>query len=328
MKTIVNSIIPSHHTIAKTKDVSILHLEAICIFTATGFFMDDDTYWHNKKCLLPAHDHIIDSDGFLKSSAPNFHWHHSPRNISFDTAVDEYVELLTTIMKEQLGSNPIILPLSGGLDSRSQAMVIKDLDNDVNAYSYHFDRGYPEHSISEKIAKICGFEFTSFTISNGYLWDCIDDLAHINGCYSEFSHARQMSVLPQLKQMQGVFSLGHWGDVLFDRGADEGATEKEVIPLLMKKMLKPGGMYLAQQLWKHWGLEGEFKEYFVARIETSLKNIKIDNVSAKIRAFKTSQWAHRWTTTNLNVFREANKITMPYYDNRMSEFICTIRKTI
>src|SRR5690606_23617424 len=77
-------------------------------------------------------------------------------------------------------------------------------------------------------------------------------------------------------------------------------------------------------LWKHWGLDGDFKTYLISRIETSLKNIDIDNVSAKVRAFKTSQWAYRWTTTNLSIFEAAHPITMPYYDDRMCQFICTI----
>jgi hypothetical protein len=133
-----------------------------------------------------------------------------------------------------------------------------------------------------------------------------------------------MGVFEELKQMQGVFSLGHWGDVLFDRGVPEGTQEKDVISLLLKKMLKPGGLEFAEALWKAWSLEGEFKTYLVSRIESALSKIKIDNISARVRAFKTSQWAHRWTTTNLSVFETAHPITLPYYDNRMIEFICTI----
>jgi len=112
--------------------------------------------------------------------------------------------------------------------------------------------------------------------------------------------------------------------VLFDRGVPEGTQEKDVIPILLKKMLKPGGLEFAEALWSAWHLEGEFKTYLVSRIERSLSQIKIDNISAKVRAFKTSQWANRWTTVNLSVFETAHPITLPYYDNRMLEFICTI----
>ncbi|WP_230401575.1 asparagine synthase-related protein [Hanstruepera ponticola] len=324
MEVIKTDILPNCHVIAKVDQPNTLNLKALCIFAATGFFMDDDTYWKNEVCLRPAHKHQLDEHGILKSSKPWFEWHYSPNELTFEQTLEAYIALLTQITKEQLGDNPVILPLSGGLDSRSQAMVLKDFDNPVHAYSYRFLNGYPEHHIAKKIADVCGFSFEAFQIPKGYLWHCIDDLAHINKCYSEFTHPRQMAVLPQLKQMKGVFSLGHWGDVLFDKGAPEGSTHVEILPLLLKKMLKPGGLEFANALWKAWGLDGDFKSYFIGRIEIALSKINIENVSAKIRAFKTTQWAHRWTTNNLSVFEAANPITLPYYDNRMSQFICTV----
>ncbi|WP_452225905.1 asparagine synthase-related protein [Lacinutrix cladophorae] len=317
-------ILPTKQAFAKRNVPHELYKEAICIYAATGFFMDGDTYYKNAVCLLPAHEHTLDAEGFLVNSEPWFHWHYTPRDISFDQALDEYVDLLTTITKEQVGDSPVILPLSGGLDSRSQALIFKGLKNKVQAYSYSFPGGYPEHKISAQIAKVCGFAFDAYSIPKGYLWKDIDTLAQMNGCYSEFTHARQMAVLPALQQKEGVFSLGHWGDVLFDRGAPEGLEEKDVVPLLLKKMLKPGGLEFAEALWKSWNLEGTFKSYLISRIEKSLSTIKIENISARVRAFKTSQWAHRWTTTNLSIFAKAHPISLPYYDDRMLQFICTI----
>ncbi|QRM87787.1 asparagine synthetase B family protein [Lacinutrix sp. WUR7] len=324
MNQIKTNILPKRHLFAKTKNEKAVDYKAICVFVATGFFMDDDSYWINEKCLLPGHKHSLDADGLLVKSEPWFPWHYTPRDITFEQALEEYIALLTTITKEQVGDNPVILPLSGGIDSRSQALVLKGLKNPVHSFSYSFPGGYPEHKISAKIAKTCGFAFKAFQIPKSYLWNSIDDLAKLNGCYSEFTHPRQMGVLDELKQMEGVFSLGHWGDVLFDIGAPEDTKEEEVIPLLQKKMLKPGGLEFAESLWKAWDLEGDFKPYFISRIERSLSKIKIDNISARVRAFKTSQWAHRWTTTNLCVFEAAHPISMPYYDQRMLEFICTI----
>ncbi|TDU34411.1 asparagine synthase [Gelidibacter sediminis] len=325
MITVKSPILPTKQVFAKRPDTPHeLDFEAICVFVATGFFMGEDTYWKDEMCLLPAHDHELDADGYLFKSTSNFTWHYSPRDISFEQATDEYIQLLKVITKEQVGDNPVILALSGGLDSRSQALILKDLGNLVHGFSYSFDGGFPEHKISAQIAQYCGFTFDGFSIPKGYLWESIDELASILGCYSEFTHPRQMAILPQLKAMEGVFSLGHWGDVFFDRGAPEGITEADVIPLLLKKMIKPKGLELAEKLWQTWGLEGDFKSYLIARIETDLAAIKIDNISAKVRAYKTSQWAHRWTTTNLSVFEAAHSITLPYYDNRMCEFICGI----
>src|SRR5690606_11475421 len=128
MKTITTPILPTKQIFVKKPNTAHeLDLEAICVFVATGFFMGEDTYWKDEVCLLPGHDHEIDVNGYLTQSKPSFTWHYSPRAISFEQALEEYIQLLKTITKEQVGDTPVILALSGGLDSRSQALVLKDI---------------------------------------------------------------------------------------------------------------------------------------------------------------------------------------------------------
>ena len=169
---IVNTpILPTKQVFArKPNALHTLDLEAICVFVATGFFMGEDTYWKDEVCLLPAHTHEIDTNGILKESTPWFEWHYSPSDLTFEQTLEAYIALLTQITKEQVGDSPVILPLSGGLDSRSQALVLKDLPNPVHAFSYSFEGGYPEHLISKQIAKVCGFTFDGFKIPKGYLY--------------------------------------------------------------------------------------------------------------------------------------------------------------
>ena len=55
-----------------------------------------------------------------------------------------------------------------------------------------------------------------------------------------------------------------------------------------------------------------------------LKTIDIKDTNARLRAFKSKYWAPRWTSANLSVFEQHKPISLPYYDNRMCEFICTV----
>ena len=323
MKTIKTSIIPSHPIFAKVNAARELNLEAICIFAATGFFLDQDTYWRDEVVLSPGTINKIDSNGFLIESEPWFSWHYTPREISFEKTVAEFTSLFERIIKDQIGDNSVILPLSGGLDSRSQAVALAN-NKSVSSYSYSFDGGYSESTIGKKIAKSCDFSFKEFTIRSGYLWPVVEELGRINGCYSDFTHPRQMAVLPELKKMEGMFSLGHWGDVLFDRGAPEEIQVEQLPELIRKKVIKKGGLELANELWKHWQLQGDFETYFTQRIESLLSKIDIANTSAKMRAFKSLYWAPRWTSANLSIFSKAKEISLPYYDDRMCEFICSI----
>ena len=325
MKEIKTHIIPSVQSVCKIRNAG--HepdLKAICIFAATGFFLDQDTYWKDEKVLKPGTINKISKGGYLEESSSWFNWYYSPGPISFDKALEQFSDLFEEIVKDQVQDCPVILPLSGGLDSRSQALALLRLGNDVSSYSYSFSGGYPESDIAEKVAAVCNFPFRRFDIPAGYLWQEIEDLAGINKCFSEFTHPRQMAVLPELKKMTGKFSLGHWGDVLFDRGAAEDLEEKDQVPYLIKSVVKKSGLDLAISLWETWGLEGRFEDYLNARISELLSAIEIENSSARIRAFKSLYWAPRWTSTNLSIFEKAHPISLPYYDDRMCKFICEI----
>jgi asparagine synthetase B (glutamine-hydrolysing) len=324
MQDIKTSIIPIQPTFAKIKAPHKLDYEAICVFVATGFFLDQDTYWKDEKVLRPGHITTIDAEGYIVKSEPWFKWYYAPRDINLRQAVSEFTILFETIVKEQSQDRKVILPLSGGLDSRSQAVALHNIEADVVAYSYSYENGYDEAGISEKIAKCLNMPFQKFTIPKGYLWNEIENLAKINGCYSEFTHPRQMAVANDIGQFGDVFSLGHWGDVLFDSDVLEVESDDEVTTMLRKKIIKKGGLELAENLWQHWGLEGDFQAYLNRRLLRLWNSIEISNISAKLRAFKSLYWAPRWTSVNLAVFENEKPIQLPYYDDSMCEFICTI----
>lgn len=324
MEILKTSIIPTHQQFVKVHAAHELDKKAICVFAATGFFLGTDTYWQDLKVLAPATINTIDDDGFLIESKPWFEWYYEPRDISFETALEEFTELFERICAEQSGDKRVLLPLSGGLDSRTQAIALSKLKNPVTAYSYSFKNGFAESAIAKKMAKVYDFEFKEFIIESGYLWPKLEELAALNHCYSDFTHPRQMAVLDELKKMDGVFSLGHWGDVLFDRGAAQDTQKGQELEVLSKKLVKSGGMELANALWNEWNLEGSFDEYLKSRMQTMLDSINIENSSAKVRAFKSISWAPRWTSVNLSIFEAAHPFVLPYYDDRMCEFICTI----
>jgi asparagine synthetase B (glutamine-hydrolysing) len=323
MQSIKNTIIPSSSTFVGEKKT--LDYEAICVFAATGFFLDSDTYYKELKVLKPATSYSIENNKIIAEES-NFKWHYTPIERPLQQIVQEFASLFETIIKEQVQDKTVILPLSGGLDSRTQAAALYHLGNKVNSYSYEFQNGHNETHYSQKIAKACGFSFQKWKVNEGYLWDKIEALAQINQCYSEFTHPRQMAFIEKYAAMGDMFSLGHWGDVLFDdMNVAEDLTNEQQVEILLKKVVKKGGLALATSLWKSWNLEGNFEDYLKKRIKALLDEIDIPtSANAQIRAFKSLYWASRWTSTNLSVFEAVKPIALPYYDNRMCEFICSI----
>lgn len=323
MQEFLNPIIPTKATF--TGAPKTLDRKAICVFSALGFFLEGDSYFLEQKALMPAAKYPL-ANGVPTEGVPYFKWHYTPVDRPFTQIVEEFAALFEQIIEEQVGNKKVILPLSGGLDSRTQACALKYLNKDVSTYSYAFEGGHDETQYSKKIAAVCGFPFQDWRIPNGYLWDKIDDLAQINGCYSEFTHPRQMAFIDRYAQMGDVFSLGHWGDVLFDdMGVADDLTVDQQVAVLFKKVIKKGGLELATALWKEWQIEGDFKDYLYQRLKGLLLQIDIpQSANAQIRAFKSLYWAPRWTSVNLSIFESQKPITLPYYDNRMCAFICSI----
>ncbi len=304
-----------------------LNLEAICVYAAIGFFLDNDTFYKELKVLRPATNYTLSDDSkTIKEEKSYFKWHYSPVERPFEQVVQEFATIFETIIAEQTVGKKVILPLSGGLDSRTQAAALAHLKAEVNSYSYSFSNGHDETKYSRKIAKVCEFPFQSWEVPKGYLWEVIEDLAQLNKCYSEFTNPRQMAFIDKYKDLGDVFSLGHWGDVFFDdMGVADDLSFEEQVNHLFKIVVKKGGIPFGKMLWESWGLKGNFVEYIRMRIASSLKEINIpENANAQIRAFKSTQWCLRWTNTNLSVFESQRPMELPYYDDRICEFICTV----
>lgn len=325
MIPVKTDIIPKSQNFVGEKHT--LDFKAICVFVATGFFLDDDTYFNELKVLKPAHNYILDvGQKQIISATPYFKWHYSPLERPIEQIVVEFAELFETIIKEEVSNRKVILPLSGGLDSRTQAAAFYHLGIKPQTYSYTFESGHDETLYGQHVAQVCDFPFERLKVKSGYLWDCIDRLAAINQCYSEFTHPRQMAFIDQYSAYGEVFNLGHWGDVLFDNfGVDDSLSLDEQVDFITKKILKKGGLELAENLWSSWSLSGYFMDYLKSRIKILLELIDIkESANAQLRAFKSLYWAPRWTSVNLSIFETVKPISLPYYDNRMCEFICSI----
>lgn len=321
-KTITTQIVPSAVQFYGTGNE--IDYKAICLYVATCFFFDQDTYYKGLKVMRPATSYQFDEAGKLQEEKPYFNWHYAPREISLDQAVEEFSHIFENVSEKLTKGKKVILPLSGGLDSRSQAAVLKGRE-DVFCYSYQYENSFEETKYGKQIAQALGFDFKAYTINKGYLWERIEQLADLNKCYAEFTHPRSMSIYEEYAQMEGTFFLGHMGDLLFDdMGVPDKMSFEEQLETVLKKIIQRGGLEIANALWTAWGLEGTFEDYLKERVAGLLSSIKIDNANARIRAFKSMFYVPRWSSVNYVVFSSQHPIAIPYYANEFCEFICTL----
>lgn len=333
MKVIRKPIIPLKQTFYNRENKRIvlwreckemdLDYSAIAIFIAIGFMLDDDTFYDKIKVLKPASNNTINKNKLIQQDK-NWEWHYNPIERSIDTIVDEFSDLFESLISTKIQNKKIVLPLSGGLDSRTLLVPLKDHIKLV-LFSYEFEGGYNENKFGQQISSIKNWPFYAQKISSGYLWKKIDLIANYNNCFTDFTHPRQIAVINQMQNLGDSLLLGHWGDVLFDKQSDcKGKSVCDQFLELKLKLIKPGGLELASDLWEYWGLASSFEEYFDNRVLKMYENIKIDHCSARMRAFKSLYWAPRWTSINLSIFESAGNLILPYYDDEMLKFICTV----
>jgi len=285
--------------------------QSIAVWLATGFFLDDNTFLSNSK--EPQ-----------SKFGPDIVWHHTPRKVSFSNVIKEFSDLLELLIENNTKNKKIILPLSGGLDSRTLAAALSN-QKEIKTYSYEFASGVPEIKYAQQIANNFNWEFKAFTIPNGYLWNEIDSLSNINRCQVEFTHPRQMAFINEIANLGDIIISGQWGDVLFDiPGIKNEADIDEQTNFTIKKIAKPGGIELAEDLWNYWELKGDFYDIFYKNVKNILLDIDIKNPNSRIKAFKSLQWTHRWANNNLKIFSNYKDIYIPYYSKEMCEFICTL----
>jgi len=289
-----------------------INYNSISGFIATGFFFGQESYFKNK----PAEIHPLQK----------FLWKYEPKDVSFLKVVEEFEYVFKTVSEKIFNYDKIIIPLSGGLDSRTQATFLLGHQNvNVQSYTYQFNNGIGENKFGKRIAQKANFKFKEYNIAEGYLWSKLDKLAECNKCETEFTHPRQMAVDEKLSDLGDVFFLGHWGDVLFDSvDIDSNAGEEEQLLVLKEKIIKKGGFELAESIWKVWDLPESFSKYLDQKLFHYLSKIKIDHAGARIRAFKSLHWLPRWTLANLCVFEQHHPLILPYCDTRMFDFVCSV----
>lgn len=329
MNTLKTSIIPAKPGFYRLSDNYEWDLPSICIWAATGFFLGDNTFFKNIKAYKPATIYQLDSAGLPVRSSSWFTWHYTPRSLSLDDAVDEFSSILDSIAITELRDKKILIPLSGGLDSRTLVAVVskhKNLKEYATAFSYEYhNAAIRETKFAQQVARAADINFRSFSIPKGYLWKKLEQAAILNGCHSEFTHQRQLAVLDEIFSAGDIFFLGHWGDVLFDSPTNQtNLTLDQQVEIIRKKVIKKGGLELADELWRRWKLPGEFITHLNSEIKYFLGEIEIDHPAARIRAFKSLHWAPRWTASNLQSFQHYRPVSLPYFSEAMCKFICTV----
>lgn len=307
--------------LVRTHSQRELDWEAVASFFAFGFFIDDRTYYKDIRILEPASVYRIGDEGELLEHTRYWEWHHEPDETrTYDETVEQYHHLWKQAVRRVTAEGRIVLPISGGLDSRSIAAVVENPEM-IQAYSYGYTDDSIETAISQQVAEARGMPFTAHTIQP-YLFDRLHEIVSVlHGC-QDVTQARQMSANAWVREHGDAVLTGLWGDVWCDQmGAADGLDE-DLTSFVLHKFEKRG---------RHWLLENVLPagfdphEFLHDTVQSGLAEMDhIKDLDFRIKAYKTNRWAFRWSNASLRGFEPGATPRVPYYDNDLVDFFCTV----
>lgn len=305
-----------------------LDLKSIAFYAATGFFFDDTTYYQDIR-LLPAASKIKVNEGNkIVSMEKYWDYYYNPLYENLNDTTEAFRGVFEQYILENTKGQKVILPLSGGIDSRTIAAAIPDAMENCNAYSYQFSGGINEIEFGRAIAKVKNIPFKEYVIPPGYLWENLKELSNITHLYNEFTHSRQMAVIEKLEGLGNLFVLGHGGELFKAETIDNQISFEQTVSHIIKSIAKPQGLELGQKLWQIWGLSGDFYTYIRDIISKSLVAISMDPPNMRLRVFYYRHITIRRSQVNINVFARKNDILLPFLHQAMLDLVCSTREDL
>lgn len=302
-----------------------LDWEGLATFFAFGFFLNDRTYYQDIRILQPASVYRIGADGTLKSH--HRYWclrHEVDENRTYGQTIEQYDALLRQAVS-RCSTGRIALPLSGGLDSRSLAYAMPRGEA-VQAYSYGYTANSVEIQIAAQIAQKRGFSFYSHVIEP-YLFSRLPEITAALHGSQDVTQARQVSVNGWVAERADAVLTGLWGDVWCDQmGAADGLPlGMSAAEAAVKRFQKRGREWLLEHVVAPHFTQANLSEYLLERVQAGIAAFDpIEDADFRIKAYKTSQWAFRWSNASLRGFALGAAPRIPYYDVDLVDFFCTV----
>lgn len=295
-------------------------------FFSFGFFPEDRTYDRDVRILRPASRYDFTEDGKLVSSTSYWKWFHAPdpRRSEPDT-IAEFGDILKAAVLDQTRYGRVVLPLSGGLDSRTVAACLPQ-GCAVRTYSYGYSNDSVEIRIAKQIARRRDLDFTEHTIKP-YLFDQLETVLSAVEGFQDVTQARQAQVADWLSGSADYVIGAHWGDVLCDdMGLPAGShTSSQVLDHSIHKLEKRGRQWLLENIAAP-RLEGVSADVLLREMmeREIASHATIADDDFRVKALKTTQWAFRWTLASLRMYQAGAFPRIPFLDPKVIDFFCTV----
>lgn len=198
-------------------------------FCLTGYVTGDETLYSAVHQIRAGHILLVDAENGTKAKQLRYYEFRHANFLTADTdqLIDELEAVHSRVFRRLLASadgRPIVVPLSGGYDSRLIAVWLRDLGaKDVVCYSYGVPGNW-ESRISQELANYLGFgwEFVPYSAERWRAWAGTEEFKvyfRSAGNLTSVPHIQDWPAIHELRRegritMDSVLVPGHSGDFL------------------------------------------------------------------------------------------------------------------
>jgi asparagine synthase (glutamine-hydrolysing) len=328
------------HAVAKAVSATRWDWPGITGFCGFGFFPEELTWFQEVRILPPATHLVWNEQGQELTRERYWQWRHAPdTGRAFDATVTEFGDRFHAVMDDAFraataGGGRLAIPVSGGLDSRSTVAALHCLEKTRSAdaerlwlYTYGYGSDSVETRIAKQVAAAAGLPCASFDIPP-YLFARKRQILEAVEGFQDITQCRQAAIQDTLAAQASHIVCAHWGDVWHDAMGWHGGVDDAdmVAKLCLKKMRKPGRQWLVDQFCQPHLASGTAPDsLFQTWVEKGLRQLNhLHDPDFRIKAFKADHWSFRWTLASIRMFAAAATPVLPFYDNRLADFFCTV----
>jgi len=246
--------------------------------------------------------------------------------------VNTFSRLIESTIKQ---GKKLIVPLSGGLDSRVIVAMLKRFGvNDVICISYG-KKGNRESAISKKVAEALGYEWLFVEYTNQKWYECYnsieaDSYKLFAGNLSSLPHMQDFLALRELKRQgklpkNSVFVPGHAADMLSGSHIPHyylDNSKKYDSEVFLVDSLK-----LHYNLWK-WTHASELEHTFEEKLKNSIYGIEINDNSTCASAVEFFDLSERQAKFIINSVRAYEffgyEWRTPFWDTELIDFFLKV----
>lgn len=255
--------------------------------------------------------------------------------IGFDEAVETAGRLLLTGIETMTrGPERLGVYLSGGLDSRTIAGIVRNLGRPIATITYG-EPGCRDELLARRIAKRIGSDHHYFPFHNGqWVEDNAQFHVEITEGYHGWNHSHGISTLPAVRELIDV-NLTGWngGELLHPRSTIEPwCLHPQSLDSLSARIF-----HLMTTTWQ-WpgliepeamaGLDRSWSKEASGQLFDSLKDEvrTLENTRPEMRAyfFILEQLSRRWTFNIVTMLRSHFEVRSPFLDYDLVDFVASL----